>query len=250
MFLQILRSEGGWHLWRGLGPTLMMSIPSTVIYFNMYDELKTSFGNSQFSPLFAGVFARVIAVTLVAPIELIRTRTQAVRGGKDTQVFKSSLQTLSEEVRALGPRALFRGLSSTLWRDIPFSGIYWLGYEKIKAMLKDDYKWEGTFKVSFASGAASGMFTALVTTPFDVVKTRQQVEMMQILRDQANKEAKVHNGTTPFFKLLTSIYQQEGISGLFAGTAARLSKVAPACAIMISSYEMFKSHFSTRNNSI
>ena len=31
-----------------------------------------------------------------------------------------------------GPRALFRGLESTLWRDVPFSAFYWLGVEVVR----------------------------------------------------------------------------------------------------------------------
>ena len=31
-----------------------------------------------------------------------------------------------------GPGALFRGLESTLWRDVPFSAFYWLGVEAVR----------------------------------------------------------------------------------------------------------------------
>lgn len=44
------------------------------------------------------------------------------------------------------------------------------------------------------------------------------------------------------------IYSQYGIRGLFAGTTPRLIKVAPACAIMISSFEYGKIFFNRLAN--
>jgi solute carrier family 25 protein 39/40 len=257
LFLQIVRSESGWHLWRGLAPTLAMSIPSTVVYFNMYDELKSIFHRTcadnstalTFVPVASGISARVIAVTMVAPIELIRTRAQAVRG-ESNNLLRSAASTLREEVRLAGFRAMFRGLTPTLWRDVPFSGIYWFGYEQIKYRLAHDYHWNSPFQIAFWSGALSGMFTALVTTPFDVVKTRQQVLMIQMEEEAAASGKSRTNATVPspnLFKSLNTIWKTEGVSGLFAGAAARVSKVAPACAIMISSYEVFKNWFAEEN---
>jgi solute carrier family 25 protein 39/40 len=39
---------------------------------------------------------------------------------------------------------------------------------------------------------------------------------------------------------MRAIYQSEGLRGLFRGVQARAMKIAPACAIMISSYEGLK----------
>lgn len=64
-----------------------------------------------------------------------------------------------------GYRGLWRGLGSTLCRDVPFSGIYWTSYESLK-------KWYGIqttpgFMFSFAAGAASGCVSTafFVSTP-------------------------------------------------------------------------------------
>ena len=43
--------------------------------------------------------------------------------------------------------------------------------------------------------------------------------------------------------IMRSIVAKEGLQGLFTGLIPRLAKVAPACAIMISSYEAGKRYF-------
>ncbi|KAI9553818.1 hypothetical protein GHT06_019087 [Daphnia sinensis] len=48
-------------------------------------------------------------------------------------------------------------------------------------------------------------------------------------------------------QLFQRIYRQQGIGGLFVGLVPRVAKIAPACAIMISSYEYGKYYFTLRN---
>ena len=162
-------------------------------------------------------------------------------------------------VKADGYRALWRGLGLTLWRDVPFSALYWWGYEYGRQTLHNaregpaSHEPTGSLKNrsvseldhktvlidSFIAGASAGAVAAFVTTPFDVGKTRQQVA-----RHSADSASAAAAGVRPEDKLmprfLWHIYKTEGAAGLFKGWAARTMKVAPACAIMISSYEIGK----------
>lgn len=45
---------------------------------------------------------------------------------------------------------------------------------------------------------------------------------------------------TKVLKLMRMIVRQEGYRGLWRGLTARVAKVAPSCAIMVSSYEIGK----------
>ncbi|KAI8377562.1 mitochondrial carrier domain-containing protein [Radiomyces spectabilis] len=238
---KIVRHEGTFSLWRGLSASLAMAIPSTVIYFVGYDYVREQTQKSRFahtaihdySPLWAGGMARAIAAATISPIELFRTRLQAAEGRQD---FKSVLNGVVRMVEHNGFRSLWRGFLPTMLRDVPFSAVYWMGYEKIKHRLKaiDGYGEEDTlsnFQISFAAGASSGMIAAVLTTPFDVLKTQRQVNSSKDMS----------------FTLITRrILADEGWKGFLRGVVPRVMKVAPSCAIMISSYEVGKLFFADR----
>jgi solute carrier family 25, member 39/40 len=272
---KISRNEGTLSLWRGLSPTLMMAIPANVIYFSGYDWLRYNhsspihrFTNDVYAPLVAGSVARVAAAIVVSPIEMFRTRMQATSGSA-SGIFKSTLTRLHQMTQTQGYTSLWRGLTLTMWRDVPFSGLYWYGYEATRNQLSDarermagrgqhldshraftgqrqSRKTEThsvTFVDSFLAGAISGGFAAFVTTPFDVGKTRQQT--YRHLGDDGAKQiiaesTKAVPEEMIMPRFLYHIFKEEGPSGLFRGWAARCLKIAPACAIMISSYEVGK----------
>ncbi|KAK5663694.1 hypothetical protein OQA88_4125 [Cercophora sp. LCS_1] len=289
---KIARNEGVTTLWRGLSPTLIMAIPGNIIYFTGYEWLRFNkaspiqrlrFGDET-AALAAGSVARILAATAVSPVELFRTRLQALTSSSTSAKSSPLLDTFSgikDMVSVHGYRALWRGLTLTLWRDVPFSGMYWLGYETIRGRLTDargrkrtldvpedriDSRSRArarrrsqsrenhreTFTDSFIAGAGSGAIASVATTPFDVGKTRTQV-----YRDVAtSNHLSVSRGTASaaasgaaapeeknMSRLLWHIFKTEGLPGLFKGWIPRTLKVAPACAIMISSYEVGKRAF-------
>ncbi|KAJ8891367.1 hypothetical protein PR048_010883 [Dryococelus australis] len=83
MLMKIVRTEGVWSLWSGLSPTLVLSVPAMVVYFVTYENLRLAFsdacGGEQpvWVPAVAGSLSRTWAVTLVSPLELIRTKMQS-----------------------------------------------------------------------------------------------------------------------------------------------------------------------------
>lgn len=276
---KIARNEGLLTLWRGLSPTLIMAIPANVIYFTGYDWLRSDHRSpvyqlfsDTYAPLVAGSAARVAAASVISPIEMFRTRLQATPG-RGADHFKATLRGLYQMTQARGYSSLWRGLTLTMWRDVPFSGLYWWGYEKVRQSLtnlremsRGDHRQShlasrshesnaSTFVDSFIAGSVSGAVAAFITTPFDVGKTRQQVfrqsgDDLSTSVSSRNPAAPAPNAKPPqssirpeqlpMPKFLFHIFREEGLSGLFRGWVARCLKVAPACAIMISSYEIGK----------
>ncbi|KGG50409.1 L-asparaginase [Mitosporidium daphniae] len=162
-----------------------------------YHAVSKSLGASGGTLLFDLFVA--IAVSLVSPLELVRTRTQAL-SISNFRSLKETIYSLSVEINKKGIGTLWRGLIPTLWRDVPFSSIYWLGYEALKAKTAKDFFPNSELKASFMSGFCSGAFAAFLTTPFDVAKTRRQV-----LERRASS-------LTAIFR---EIYHHEGVLGLF-----------------------------------
>ncbi|KAK2461869.1 hypothetical protein APHAL10511_006332 [Amanita phalloides] len=227
----VMRAEGIRGLWKGVGTSLLIGVPSSSAYILTYDWLVHAvlpplIPSDFLAPLTAGIIARTTITSFTSPLELVRTNLQSTPLSPDNpHTLRSVLSSIQGVVRRQGVPFLWRGLGPTLWRDVPFSGIYWANYESIKrAFGRRGYT--GAW-VAFVSGASSGIFAALITSPFDVLKTRRQALLMA-------PSQKRTSGTIP---LLLKVIRTEGIPALFAGNIPRMAKIAPACGIMIASYE-------------
>ncbi|KAM9844049.1 mitochondrial glutathione transporter SLC25A39 isoform 2-T2 [Aulostomus maculatus] len=242
-FVKITRHEGLRSLWSGLPPTLVMAVPATVIYFTCYDQLRDflryglEFQGSHV-PLVAGGLARLGAVTVISPLELIRTKMQSRR------LSYSELRVcIRSAVAQDGLLSLWRGWGPTVLRDVPFSALYWFNYELVKAHLCERSQTpQASLTISFTAGAISGTIAAVLTLPFDVVKTRRQIQLGEM--DTLGVPLK---RTTSTWQIMKTIWTELGYRGLFAGFMPRVIKVAPACAVMISTYEFGKAFFQKLN---
>ncbi|KAG3277531.1 mitochondrial glutathione transporter SLC25A40 isoform X1 [Ictidomys tridecemlineatus] len=242
-FFKIIRNEGIKSLWSGLPPTLVMAVPATVIYFTCYDQLsaflRSKLGENETRiPIVAGIVARFGAVTVISPLELIRTKMQSKKFS-----YEELHRFVSKKVAEDGWISLWKGWVPTILRDVPFSAMYWYNYEILKKWLcEKSGLYEPTFMINFTSGALSGSFAAVATLPFDVVKTQKQTQLWIYERQKISMPS--HMST---WFIMKNIVAKDGLSGLFTGLIPRLIKIAPACAIMISTYEFGKAFFQKQN---
>ncbi|KAI8077700.1 mitochondrial carrier domain-containing protein [Halteromyces radiatus] len=212
---KIVRNEGTFALWKGLSPGLLMAIPSTSIYYVGYDYIRDHTRSrfqgtamDTYAPLWIGGLARTVTAAVISPMELFRTRLQSAEGAGG---FKDALTGVRLMVQNEGILSLWRGLVPTMLRDVPFSAIYWMMYEELKRDLHADHQKTHLqqFQFSFLAGATSGTVAAVVTTPFDVVKTRRQVS--------SNKERHL-------LRLIQNLAVTEGIPGFFRGKQREIKK--------------------------
>ena len=112
---------------------------------------------------------------------------------------------------------LYRGWVSTVWRDVPFSMIYWFNYETLKTLLIGYNSGYASSKTggdklssmyTFALGTIAGAVAATLTCPLDVVKTYRQVKIGEL--DTHLKYRRI-----PW--ILKDIYRLKGVKGIFAG---------------------------------
>eukprot|EP01029_Cantina_marsupialis_P017961 TRINITY_DN406_c2_g1_i1.p1 TRINITY_DN406_c2_g1~~TRINITY_DN406_c2_g1_i1.p1 ORF type:complete len:301 (+),score=71.49 TRINITY_DN406_c2_g1_i1:100-1002(+) len=216
----VIKSEGPATLWAGALTAMYAAIPSTMIYFTMYDELKMTFGKTNlptfFVPAVAGGLARIVTTTAVSPFELIRTRLQA-------EGNIGMMNIIKEEAKRGG---LWRGFLPTLYRDVPFSVLYWTSYEAIRPLLGEKQQQSSGKRglASFLTGCSAGSLSAIITHPVDIIKTRRQSTA----------------GGPTSTAVLTRQLMKEGVRGLTAGLGPRLLKISVACGLMISCYDTLK----------
>uniref|UniRef100_A0A4W4EK81 Mitochondrial glutathione transporter SLC25A39 n=1 Tax=Electrophorus electricus TaxID=8005 RepID=A0A4W4EK81_ELEEL len=239
-FVKISRYEGLRSLWSGLPPTLVMAVPATVIYFTCYDQLRDflRYGmgyQGNHVPLVAGALARLGAVTVISPLELIRTKMQSRK-----LTYGELRVCICSAVTHDGWLSLWRGWGPTVLRDVPFSGqsLLWLGSNSQLCTSFEDT----TEFIIYHSSCILGFIAAMMTLPFDVVKTRRQIQLGEM--DTLGAHLKKPSSTLHIMK---GIWTETGYRGLFAGFLPRVVKVAPACAVMISTYEFGKAFFHKRN---
>jgi solute carrier family 25 protein 39/40 len=148
-----------------------IAVPASTAYMLTYDHLNQSLPVIEAAPLLtpltAGIASRSMVASLVSPLELVRTRLQSTPTYPGTpHTMQSVLDGIRSMVATDGARSLWRGLGPTLWRDVPFSGIYWAGYESGKRLL-NRHGYTGV-DAAFTSGAVSGMVSTHLFSVFSV----------------------------------------------------------------------------------
>jgi hypothetical protein len=140
---------------------------------------------------------------------------------------KESAVTIAKYIyKNNGALGFYKGWSSTILRDVPFSFLYWLSYERLKIFYKKLFNCDSDINFSerlfsnigtvtnaqkshynveketaaekktsapeysifltFLSGSTSGVVAALATHPFDVLKTQQQLRTSEQLIRTSN----------------------------------------------------------------
>ena len=142
--------------------------------------------------------------------------------------------TLTGCVRALFTQPLanwFRGMGPTLARDVPFSAIYWLGYEEAKVrIVLPQASGDGLYTLlhSFVCGAGAGIVAAILTAPSDVIKT---------VRQQAAADAS-------YSQIIGTIRENPRLA--LAGLGPRLIRIPAGLATMMAGLEWSKRWFERR----
>lgn len=165
------------------------------------------------SQMTGACIGEVVACIIRVPVEVVKQRTQA-KGG-------TSWFNLLSTVKSEGVKGLYRGYGTTVAREIPFSLIQFPLWEYLKTKLNAVEPWKATL-----CGAIAGGTSAFLTTPLDVAKTRV------ILAENHS-----HMATVNIRQALKSIWNQNGLKGLFSGAIPRVLWISIGGAIFLGGYE-------------
>eukprot|EP00080_Pristionchus_pacificus_P006180 PDM66200.1 mitochondrial carrier protein [Pristionchus pacificus] len=192
----------------------------------------------------AGGLAGLCQIVITTPMELLKIQMQdagRTAGMQSFVVAYGGVEYLNKPISVAGqPRltatqltmniikqygftGLYKGLSSTLARDVTFSVLYFPLFAYLDSLgpRKADGSGDAVFWVSFVSGLVSGAAACFAVTPLDVIKTR-----MQTINLGAN-DVRYKNPVDAFLKITS----QEGPRALFKGAACRMMVVAPLFGI-------------------
>ncbi|XP_064594898.1 electrogenic aspartate/glutamate antiporter SLC25A13, mitochondrial-like isoform X2 [Liolophura sinensis] len=227
-FKKVLRHEGPLGLYRGLLPQIVGVAPEKAIKLTMNDLMRDKLTRTDGSlPLWAemisGGTAGASQVIFTNPLEIVKIRLQVA----GEIVGKRQVSALAV-VRDLGLFGLYKGSRACFLRDISFSAIYFPAYSHAKKFFADDSGYNAPHTL-LLSATMAGVPAAALPTPFDVIKTRLQV--------QARTGQTTYTGVTDCIRKL---YKEEGGSAFWKGTPARVFRSAPQFGVTLLTYELLQ----------
>ncbi|OAY84177.1 putative mitochondrial carrier, partial [Ananas comosus] len=267
--LQMVRTvwvaDGLKGFYRGITPGVTGSLATGATYFGIIESTKKWLEevnpnlSGHWSHFIAGAVGDTLGSFVYVPCEVMKQRMQ-VQGTRNSWISAMTKGNISQKPGAQmygyytgmvqagysifkehGLRGLYAGYWSTLARDVPFAGLMVTFYEALKDLTEfgkqkylpnSDLHVSSTFEGLLLGGLAGG-FSAYLTTPLDVIKTRLQVQGSTIR----------YKG---FLDALRRIWVAEGLNGLFKGSVPRIIWYVPASALTFMAVEFLRDHFNEK----
>jgi len=239
----ILR-EGPLALFKGMGSP-MLTVPAiNAIVFASYAQGRDFFArrhpeNPELSLLeitAAGAYSGLLNSIIVCPVELVKTRLQ-IQYGEGTKVFAGPVDCIRHILKASGIKGLFRGMSATIYREVPGYAGQFFFYETFKRQLmRIGNRAEAeltSFDLLFAGGMA-GMGSWLCSYPMDYVKSQIQSEPYN-QKTKWRKHPYLFDGG--FISCWKQTVREKGFRELWKGFGVCLMRAWPANAAGFLAYE-------------
>ncbi|XP_063097489.1 mitochondrial basic amino acids transporter isoform X1 [Cavia porcellus] len=175
-FQSIIRQESVLGLYKGLGPPLMgLTFINALVFGVQGNALRALGRDSPWNQFVAGAAAGAIQCVICCPMELAKTRLQ-LQGAGAAREYRGALHCLAQIYRLEGLRGVNRGMVSTLLRETPSFGVYFLAYDVLTRGLGCEPGARLLVPKLLLAGGAAGMLSWLSIYPMDVVKSRLQAD--------------------------------------------------------------------------
>ncbi|XP_015254212.1 PREDICTED: mitochondrial basic amino acids transporter-like [Cyprinodon variegatus] len=179
-FQSIVRMESVSGLYKGIGSPMMGLTFINAIVFGVQGNAMRLLGHDTPTNQFlAGAAAGAIQCVICCPMELAKTRMQMQGTGEkksSRRLYKNSLDCLVRIYKREGLWGVNRGMLTTLVREMPGFGVYFLAYDVLtRGMGQEPAERYMIPKMMFAGGMA-GIASWLSTYPVDVIKSRLQAD--------------------------------------------------------------------------
>ncbi|GAB1297784.1 Mitochondrial basic amino acids transporter [Apodemus speciosus] len=178
-FQSIIKQESVLGLYKGLGSPLMgLTFINALVFGVQGNTLRALGQDSPLNQFLAGAAAGAIQCVVCCPMELAKTRLQLQAVGP-ARTYKGSLDCLVQIYRHEGLRGINRGMVSTLLRETPSFGVYFLTYDVLTRAMGCEPGDRLLVPKLLLAGGTSGITSWLSTYPMDVVKSRLQADGLQ-----------------------------------------------------------------------
>jgi len=225
--LQVVRTDRLAGLWRGITPSMLRCAPGVGLYFSSLHTLKGCVEEGPRGPLVdvaLGMTARTISGVAMIPMTVIKTRYESGVYG-----YRTVRGAVAAIYRTEGSKGLTCGLTATLLRDAPFSGLYLMFYTQVKTCFPADVR-QGHLSplVHFSSGLIAGALASVATQPADVIKTKMQL--------YPHKFANI-------YQVVVYVVRKYGAGGFLKGLYPRLLRRTLMAAMSWTVYERMMQQF-------
>jgi len=215
-----LRAGGFRGIYRGLGAAAAGSAPGAALFFSTYETVKPLVQTRVLGDKPVAVQGAAASTGEVMAC-LVRVPTEVVKQRMQTGQYGSLKEAASTIMAKEGPMGFYTGYFTTVMREIPFALIQFPLWERLKKEVgalqgSAPSPWQGA-----CCGSAAGAFSAAVTTPLDVVKTRQMLGQ----------------GGNGAFATASVVCAEGGASALFAGVAPRTFWIGLGGFVFFGAYE-------------
>ncbi|NXC47011.1 ORNT1 protein, partial [Penelope pileata] len=238
-FLKTYKQVGFRGLYGGTTPALVASIAENSVLFMCYGfcqqivrkiagvDRKTKLSDLQNAA--SGSFASAFAALVLCPTELVKCRLQAMHemqlSGKIMQGHNTVWSVVKSVIQTDGPLGFYRGLSSTLLREVPGYFFFFGGYELSRTFFASGRSKDELGPIPLLlSGGFGGSCLWIAVYPVDCVKSRIQVLSM------AGKQ-------TGFMGTFATVVRTEGVLALYSGLKPTMIRAFLANGALFLTYE-------------
>eukprot|EP00419_Tripos_fusus_P054243 CAMPEP_0172800588 /NCGR_PEP_ID=MMETSP1075-20121228/2683_1 /TAXON_ID=2916 /ORGANISM="Ceratium fusus, Strain PA161109" /LENGTH=292 /DNA_ID=CAMNT_0013638523 /DNA_START=14 /DNA_END=892 /DNA_ORIENTATION=- len=229
-------------IYRGFGTAIGGSVPASAIFFFVYEAVKNVVHKDSSADakgyvatvMLASVMGELTAACIRVPVDVVKQKLQT--GQKGGSLLR------------LQPSVLAASFQATAMRDVAHSSLQFPLYECLKLgaakWMSLDLNQLPTTTSAFC-GSIAGMASAVVTTPFDLVKTRLNLKASKVTT-AAGRTA----GRCASWALMASeareIYSTQGACGFFRGAGLRGMWMGLGGFIFLGSFETAKNQLINR----
>lgn len=224
--------EGPLRLLRGIQSVALGAGPAHAVYFASYEQVKRALvregeeGSSPVKTGIAGAVATTLADAIMTPFDVIKQRLQ-LHNSQYRGLWDCFQQVLKRE----GPKAFYLSYPTTLLLNVPFHGLQFPIYERLRLFLNPTGSYSPSTHI--VAGGLAGATAGFVTTPVDNLKTVLQIRGESAL---LLEKASGMRGAG------RAILEKHGWRGFWRGALPRTLTFMPSTAICWSVYEYFKFH--------